>query len=498
MSDTFLSLEPDRAEMIRTARLVLDRAVDFVDSLPARPAHGAEHLAAPSVLRTLLAPPSDDPQELQALLDRIDQAAGQALESAGPGYLGYVPGGGLYSAALADFYKSTINRYSSFAAMAPGITAIEESVVRWIAREVFGLPRGSGGLLTSGGSMANFSAVVAARTARLGWDRLTDGTIYVAGHTHYSVFKVATLAGIAPNRIRVLPNTSALRMDPAAAADMIAADRLAGLRPFMLIATGGSTDTGSVDPLPALADLAQRENLWLHVDAAYGGFFALTTRGRERLAGIERADSITADPHKSLFMPTGVGAIVVRDRATLATEHLAAPYLDDAAADDHLLPDYADLGPELSREARGLRVWLPLHLHGVRAFRAALDEKLDLAAMAAERLRTMPELELPWRPELSTVAFRVRAPGERDGGTGHPADERTTRLLERINASGRAYLTSTIIHDRKFIRMCILSHRTHRDRVDEALELIEKALAGLRRSNSSRRPWRASNETNRS
>ncbi|RKN22069.1 aminotransferase class V-fold PLP-dependent enzyme [Micromonospora musae] len=472
-------LEPDHAEMVRTGRLVLGRAVDFIESLPDRPAFVADEPDARGRVGALLVPPPEGPQELSELLDRIDAAAGQAIETTGPGFLGYVPTGGLYAGALADLYKSALNRYSTLAAAAPGITAIEESVVRWIARDVFGLPGGSGGLLTSGGSMANFSAVIAARTARTvrSGANLSDATIYVSEQTHHSVGKAAILAGFSPYRIRVVPGADDLRMDPVAVADMIKEDHLAGLRPTMLVATAGSTDTGTVDPLHRLADLAAREGMWFHVDAAYGGFFALTERGRARLAGIERADSITADPHKSLFLPLGVGAILVRDRTRLATEQLSAPYLDDVTSDD-LLPDYADLGPELTREARGLRVWLPLHLHGIRAFRDALDEKLDLATIAFERLRAIPELDLPWTPELSTVAFRVRAEG-RTGAAARRADERTTRLLEQVNASRRVYLSSTVIRGRKVIRMCILSHRTHRDRVDEALDLVEKALAGL-------------------
>jgi aromatic-L-amino-acid/L-tryptophan decarboxylase len=235
-----------------------------------------------------------------------------------------------------------------------------------------------------------------------------------------------------------------------------------------------------VDRFPELADLAARENLWFHVDAAYGGFFLLTERGRARLAGIERADSVTLDPHKSLFLPYGVGALVVRDPRTLATSDASGRYLQDT---DDLgsyagLPDYGRLGPELTREARGLRVWLPLHLHGVAAFRDALDEKLDLAEEAHRVLRSMPGLEVPWHPELTIVGFRVR-PHDSSPEARHRADEASRRMLEEINASTRAFLSSTEIDDRFTIRLTILSHRTHADRVTEALEIIAAAAAAV-------------------
>ncbi|MGW7510161.1 pyridoxal phosphate-dependent decarboxylase family protein [Streptomyces massasporeus] len=239
---------------------------------------------------------------MNALLARLDEAADCALETAGPGHLAYIPGSGLYSAALAEFYNRAVNRYGGLASVAPDLAALEESVIRWMARDVCGLPEGSGGLLTSGGSMATFSATLAARHDKLG-EELAGGTVYTTAFAHHSVAKAARLAGIRAAHIRTVSHTPDLRMDPEAAAAMIRSDRHAGLRPFLLVATAGTTDTGTVDPLPQLADLARREDVWFHIDAAYGGFFRLTARGSERLAGFEEADSITLDPHKPLFMP---------------------------------------------------------------------------------------------------------------------------------------------------------------------------------------------------
>ncbi len=465
------SLEPDRATMADMGRLVLDRIVDRIARLADRPATSAlSPEAEAKLVASFHAPPPAQGGDLKTLLDRLDEAADCALETAGPGHLAYIPGGGLYSAALAEFYTRAANRYGGVTSVAPALAALEDSVIRWMARDVCGLPEGSGGVLTSGGSMATFTATVAARHHGLGED-LTGGTAYTTAFAHHSVAKAARLAGIRAAHIRTVPHTSDLRMDPVAARAMIRADREAGLRPFLLVATAGTTDTGTVDPLPRLAALARHENVWFHVDAAYGGFFRLTERGTHRLAGLHEADSITLDPHKTLFQPFGTGALVVRDVATLHAAHGGTgTYLQDVDSVGGV-PDSGQLGPELTREIRGLRAWLPLHLHGVDAFRAALDEKLDLAERVHETLSDVAELEVPHRPDLSVVVFRYR-PADDSRDAVERADAASRRLLERINGHRRFVLSSTVIDGRYTLRLCVVSHRTHQDRIDEALDII--------------------------
>jgi aromatic-L-amino-acid decarboxylase len=460
-------LEPDRTTMETLGRLTLDRAIDFVEGFPDRPMMPDPDVAA-RVTNELLAPPPDEPAPIGELLARMDRAASCAVEVAGPGYLAYVPGGGVFSSAVADLYARATNRFVGVTALAPGLAAMEHGIVRWLC-DVCGLPSTAGGQLHSGGSMANLSAVITARHAGLGED-LANGTLYVSEHVHQSIAKAAYLAGLPKAAVRRVPCTADLRMDPEAAAAMIAADKTAGRRPFLLVGTAGTTNTGAIDPLPALADIASEHHLWLHMDAAYGGLFALTARGQQRLEGLERADSITLDPHKSLFMPYGTGALLVRDPAALRAAHeVGAAYLQDLDS-ELAVPNAADLGPELSREARGLRVWLPLHLHGVAAFRDALDEKLDLAQHAYERLSAEPALETPWEPELTIVAFRL------------PSEAANRRLLEQTNASRRVFMSSTRIDGRHTLRLAILSHRTHADRIEEALDLIVAAAPELRRA----------------
>jgi len=464
-------LEPDRRAMRALAEAVLEQTLDFVDNLGEHPASlaGVSEQEIRSLQRRLLAPPPEEPEPEADVLQRMAEATAAAVETAGPSYLAYIPGGGLFASAVADFYARATNRYVGMAATAPGLAALEWSVVRWLADAV-GLPAESGGILVSGGSIANFAAVVAAR-ARLG-EAIADGAVYLTEQAHQSVGKAVQLAGLPPRALRVVPCTEDLRMDPAALRAAVVRDRRAGLRPFLVVAAAGTTNTGVIDPLEAIADVAQAEGLWLHVDGAYGGLFRLTERGRALLQGIERADSVTLDPHKSLFAPYGTGALVVRDLAALQAAHaVSGHYLQDLERQE--VPDFADLGPELTREQRGLRIWLPLHLYGVRVFREALDEKLTLAQHAYRRLRLEPGLELPWPPSLSIVGFRVR------GASPAEADERSRQVLERVNRTRRVFLSSTVVQGRFTLRLAILAHRSHQERIDEAVDAIAEAVREL-------------------
>ncbi|MBM4359445.1 MAG: decarboxylase, partial [Deltaproteobacteria bacterium] len=266
------------------------------------------------------------------------------------------------------------------------------------------------------------------------------------------------------------------RLSIPALSSAIAEDRRAGLLPFCVVGSAGAVNTGIVDDLEGIASVARREGLWFHVDAAYGGFFALTERGRRALAGIELADSVVLDPHKGLFLPYGTGSVVVRDRRALERAHAGrAAYLPPRQDDDDVM-DFCDMGPELSRDARGLRIWLPLKMHGASAFRAALDEKLDLAAYAAEELAREADVELACSPTLSLFAWRYRPKGVE----GAELDALNRRLLAGVNQRQRVLFTGTTLEAGFFLRVCVLSFRTHRDRIAIALEDIRAELATLR------------------
>jgi aromatic-L-amino-acid/L-tryptophan decarboxylase len=456
-------LDPSPEDMQEMGEASLAYLVDFIRQQPDLPAAGEP--GGIEAARAARESPPEEGGEFKPVLEMIQVAAAKSYGTTGPGYLAFIPGGGLFAAALADFLATGINRFVNLWSTAPVVAQIENNVVRWLC-DLFGYPARSRGILTSGGSMANFSAVVAARTALLP-EEFLDGTLYVSDQVHASVTKAARLAGFGPRNIRVVPTSDGLRMDVAALQAMIGEDRRAGLRPFLVVGSVGTTNTGAIDPMADIASVARDERMWFHADAAYGGFFQLTDRGRAKFSGIERADSITLDPHKGMFLPYGTGSLVVRDGERLREAHFTgAAYLQDLAGDDEI-PNFTEYSPELSRDFRGLRVWFPLKLHGVSAFRETLDEKLDLARVLSEGLRAIPELELPWAPELTVVPFRLR-----DGD-----EEANRKLLERINASQRVFLSSTIVRDRFILRACILSHRTHRDRIDECIEIVRRAVA---------------------
>ena len=459
-------LDPSPEQMREMGQAALDYVVGFLGSRKDAPATGFEH--AVEAAEAHRASPPETGGEFAPLIELVDTIADNSSDNAGPGMLAYIPGGGLYASSLAELLSTTIDRYVNLWGEAPVGAQIEYNVVRWLC-DLFGFPPESRGVLTSGGSLANFSAIVAARKDRLSEDFLA-GTLYVSEHVHASVTKAAMLAGFPVRNVRLVAADPSLRMDLDALRRAIAHDRASSLVPFAVVASAGTTNTGAIDPIDAIAGVARDEGLWLHVDAAYGGFFQLTARGLERFRGIERADSITLDPHKGMFLPYGTGALVVRDGAKLREAHHigTSAYLQDLAADAHI-PNFAEYSAELSRDFRGLRVWFPLKLHGVSAFREALDEKLDLAEHLYESLKAISELELPWQPDLTVVPFRLR-----DGD-----DAANRRLLDVINDSKRVFLSSTVIEDRFTVRACILSHRTHRDRVDECIEIVRGAVAGI-------------------
>ncbi len=465
------SLELSAAEMRRLLDDVAERVVAHVDSLPAQPAANVEGGA--ELARALAEPePPETGQPLDELLDLLfEKAIPRSFNAASPGYLAYIPGGGVVSSAVADLIAGCVNRYTGVWQAAPALVQLETNVLRWLCK-IARLPPGSGGILTTGGSLASFSAIVAARRERLP-ENFLSGVLYASDQTHYAVSKAAMLAGFPAENVREIPTDEKARIRLDLLEERIAADRKAGFMPFLVCGNAGTTNTGAVDDLAALADLAEREHLWLHVDAAYGGFFLLTERGWKVMAGIDRADSIVLDPHKGLFLPYGTGALLVRDAGTLRRAHSAgASYLPHLQEDPDFV-DFCEVSPELSRAYRGLRVWLPLKLHGLGPFRRNLDEKLDLAEHATRELRKMPGIEIVAEPQLSVVAFRLVRPG-----LGDEALDRLNRtFLDRVNARKRVHLSGTLLRGAFVLRICVLSFRTHLDRLEQGLADIRAAIA---------------------
>ncbi len=459
-----LSAESLQKAIESAARFVREE-IDSLDTQPSADVDGAEELA-----RTFLEEPPGGPQPLEAILARLRPAIRKSFNTAGPGYLAFIPGGGIMSAAIAEFIAASANRYVGVRAPAPALAQIEETAIGWLAR-FMGYPETAGGILTSGGSLSTLSAIVAARETCLPED-FSRGTLYISEETHYCVPKAARIAGFRDWQIRRIAVDSRRRVDTRALAHAVEVDRMKGLKPFLIIANVGTTNTGAIDEIKKLLAIARRHSMWLHADAAYGGFFRLASGGPALMPDIEECDSITLDPHKGMFLPYGTGCLLVLRKETLKRTHsMDAEYLHDVRATE-TSANFSDISPELSRDFRGLRIWLPLVLHGVDAFKDAIEEKLALTRWAYDRLAEDPRFEILDEPQLSVVAFRLKADRAE-------SDRINEELMRRVNARGRVFLSSTRLDGRYTIRLCVLSFRTHLDRVRDAILALKEEADGI-------------------
>lgn len=462
-------LEPSPDEFREWGRLALDHLVEYLQTLPERNVWNP-----PPERNAVLAirePVPSEGQPLAELFDRIfDDFLKDSYCPASPGYFAYIPGGGLPQSAIADLIANAINLYVGVWCAAPWLAQLEQQVIEWFA-DIVGYPETAGGFLTTGGSIANWSAITAARQTLkpFPFDR---AIVYASKQAHHCVTKGVVLAGLNPSQIHWIDVDDELRIDIDALTEQIAADRSEGLAPWLLVGQAGTTNTGAVDNLVVLGRIATQENLWFHVDAAYGGFFMLTEQGRERLRGIEQADTIVLDPHKGMFLPYGTGCLLAKEPVRLRNTYSMTSDYMPAMQEGGDTVDFCEISPELSRDFRGLRMWLPIKMHGIEPFRSNLEEKLELTRWAYDALlKLSDDLNGQLRviePQLSVVAFRLQ-----------PEDlsiDETNRMnqawLERINQSKRWFMTPTILDGYFTIRICILSFRSHRDRVEECLNEI--------------------------
>jgi glutamate/tyrosine decarboxylase-like PLP-dependent enzyme len=383
--------------------------------------------------------------------------------AAHPRFFAYVPFAGTWPGALGDFVASACNVYAGSWQEAAGPTQLELEILDWF-KDWVGYPSAAAGSLVSGGSAANLTALACAREALVGSMR-DDLVIYASDQAHSSIGRSARILGFRPDQVRVLPVADDLRLEPAVLAAAMAADDAAGRLPFLVVANGGATSTGAVDPLRSLAELCRERNVWLHVDAAYGGFGVLTARGRIALDGLDAADSITLDPHKWLYQPYECGCLLVRNgRALRHAFEINSDYLRDAEADGGVV-NFSDYGLQLTRSSRALKLWLSLRTFGVDAFRAAIDRTLDLAELARDRIEASDVLELAAPPSLGIVCFS-RSDGDDDDVNG---------LVAALEESGLGLVSSTRVHGRSVLRLCILNHTTRADDVERVLEFFETA-----------------------
>ena len=423
----------------------------------------------------LASPISEEGIPIEAALAHIEHdVVRPGGQPAAPGYIAYIPGGGLYHSALGDYLAAVTNKYAGIFFAGPGPVRMENMLIRWVA-DLAGYPASAGGNIASGGSIANLVAIATARDAHgVSGAHVSSAVVYLTTQAHHCIEKALRLAGLADVTIRHVALDERFRMRADALAQAITDDRARGLRPWMIIASAGTTDTGAVDPLDAIATIAERERCWFHVDAAYGGFFLLTEHGRRLMRGIERSDSVVLDPHKTLFLPYGTGIVVVRDATPLVTTHrYAGNYMQDALREPGEVSP-ADVSPELTKHFRALRMWLPLILLGTRPFAAALDEKLLLARYFHEKVRALG-FEVGPEPDLSVVTYRW-AP---TGMSLERANAINQAIIEGVKHDGRVFMSSTMLDGRFTLRLVAVSFRTHRRTIDLALTVLREQVAAL-------------------
>lgn len=471
LEKTARALEPDAGERRRLFDDVAGYAEEFLQAIDELPAFVDTDDKGIGLYDS---PIQDEPRPLSKLLEHLRHDVDRpGLNTASGRHLGYIPGGGIYASALGDYLAAVTNRYAGVFFPGPGAVRMENMLIEWMS-ELVGYPKDTAaGNLTSGGSIGNLMGIVAARDAfQLKGRDLERTVVYSSEQVHHSIGKALRIAGLGECVERFVPLDGAYRMRADALETMIAEDRAAGLVPFLVTPSAGTTDTGAVDPIEDIATICEHEELWLHVDAAYGGFFLLCEEGRKIVRGLDRSHSVIMDPHKTLFTPYGSGVVLVRDRGSLLASHHYLPnYLQDTwQAQDELSP--ADLSPELSKHFRGLRLWLPLMLHGLAPFRAALEEKLLLARYFHEKLSTVPNFEVGPFPDLSVVIFRYLPPSGN-------VDEFNKKLIQAIHKDGRIFISSTVLGERFTLRFAAGAFRTHLADVDLFLKILQTIVTEI-------------------
>jgi aromatic-L-amino-acid decarboxylase len=479
-------LAPSSQEFRAMAGAAVDFLASYFESLDSRP------VLVPTTSRAIREridePLPQTGAEFDVLLDTVREVVCRFnRHSAHPRMFGYVASPGTAVTAVGTMLAAALNINVTAWRSAPSGTDLERLTIDWL-KQMFGLPAQAGGLLVSGGSMANFAALGAARSARAGADVVRDGMaaagrrmcLYVSEEGHYSMAKAAGMLGLGEANVRPVKTGDRLRMDLADLERLVAADRAAGHLPFCVVANAGTTATGAFDPLADLAALAHRHDLWLHVDAAYGGFAALAPSVRPLFAGIELADSITLDPHKWLYLPVGCGCVLYKDPAAAraAFAH-GADYTRTIGLENDEAFAFWDYGPELTRPFRALDLWMQIKFVGAERLGQAIEENIACAKYIEELAKASGDFEMLAPVELSIFCFR-HVP---KGFTGD-LDAFNERLLVKLQRAGSTYLSNARVRGRFALRGCVLNYRTTRADMERVLEDVRAAGEELLTSRS--------------
>ncbi len=414
----------------------------------------------------------DPPEDGRSPAEIIEQVAREILPVAmrldHPRCFAFIPSSPTWPGVLADFMAAGYNINACTWLVGSGPSQLELVVIDWL-RQWVGYPESAGGLFTSGGSAASLDAFVAAREAA---DHPECATVYMSDQSHSALIRAARIIGVRPECIRLIPSDDLFRLDMDALAQAVADDRAAGFNPIAVCANAGTSSTGTIDPIEAMADYCESEGIWLHIDAAYGGFAVVTEQGKELLRGIERADSIGLDAHKWFFQPYEAGCLLVKDLSTLEQAFAVRHDIlqDTIWGANH--PNFSDRGLQLSRSVRALKVWMSVQTFGMEAFRRAIAKGMALATQAEEYVRESQLLETLTPTSLGIVCFRIN-PADTSIDEEELAEINKT-VLARMFWEDKAFISSTLLHGKFSLRLCIVNHTTTWDDVRETLKATER------------------------
>lgn len=467
-----LQLSPEA--MREFGHRVVDILVDHIESLRDR----SVSIQRPrSELDAKIGTFSDAPAAPHEVLTIVERDVMGAITTVDhPRFYAFVPGPGNFVGAMADALASGFNVFAGHWLAASGPGAVELQTID-LLRQACGFPEGAGGLFVSGGSMANLSALATARAVKLGGPD-PSAMIYLSDQAHSSVAKGLRVLGFSPSQVRAVPVDAGLRMDTRELHNAIVEDRKAGRRPFCVVASAGTTNTGAVDPLEEISAFCKANDIWLHVDGAYGAAAALSAVGRSSLRGLHLADSIALDPHKWLFQPFEIGCVLVRDMRHLRQAFAVHPednaaYLADVGRMAEREVVFYEHGVQLTRSFRALKLWMSLRIYGLAEFREAIERGIALAEEAEQMLRADPRWEVVTPAQLAVVTFAPPL-GKRTLAESNAVVE---RAVERLTGDGYAMVTSTQVRGRAVLRFCLIHPDAKLDEVRETAERLARFCA---------------------
>lgn len=466
---TLHPLQLSTDEMRQLGYRVIDQIVEYYQTVAEKP---VMRIAPRTELEASLREPlPEQPADVNALLDQLQRDVWSNIGNViHPRFFAFIPSPSNFVSVMADALAAGFNPFAGNWLEGSGPAEIELVTVDWL-RQMCGLPETAGGLFVSGGSMANLTALAAAKQVKLG-NRIENAVVYFSNQTHSSLEKALRILGFAPDQIRKLPSDEQFRLLTPELRQAVAADRAAGRQPFCVIANAGTTNTGAVDPLNDIADFCSAESLWLHIDGAYGAAACLTERGKKLMAGIERADSLSLDPHKWLFQPFEIGCVILRDaRGLKKTFHTMAEYLEDTKRAEEQEINFYDYGIQLTRGFRALKLWLSLKTFGAEAFRQAIEDSFELAEFAESLVRQSNFWEVVSPATMGIVAFRFvpAFPASEE-----EINELNRRIVEAQIEDGFVFANSTALNGRVVQRLCTINPRTTKDDVRATIKKLEQ------------------------